>query len=585
MVDTEGVELTKEKHMMMNPIKHIDQCQTEMKRFFPGRFLSEIRSEVVANETFGTKLYNGIDPFWKKMSDEYTPQREDNADAKVADRFVEIVNQMTMAILWSQYKMIYTLDPDLADALSKTKKLHFTKEIFSQIPYEGFYINLSSLPEYQAEGCLVIVSKNKNSSDMVLLDIQLVGAKDFEEGDGTYEFFVFTSRNGHDGIRNNRTITEGVFWDDANGIFMIDTDEFIEAQVKGKQALLKKTRAGYSINQENPYLFLPIRKRMLSLSLLVIQFLMYISSEKPDIELSKETKRQKNRLKRLNKEESFNEPEKWNVGARYGEKIRLYKKQYDDISDDTEKIEHGHHRPPRPHFRRAHWQYYWTGEGRAIQKHVWVAPTFVNGSNDEIPITIIDVTDKETKGYDGENHIREYLQAKKVKHSATGTGKTYASAFAMRNEKPKKALFIVHRELIARQALKSYKKVFGSTKKLALLSGNSKEYDADILFATMSMMAKTETLERYKVDEFDWICIDEVHRAGSESYQKIMNYFQPDFWLGMTASPERTDGFDIFNLFDHNIAYEIRLQHLNVIYNEAETVKGNDDYGNKKYTD
>lgn len=152
MVDTEGVELTKEKHMMMNPIKHIDQCQTEMKRFFPGRSLSEIRSEVVANETFGTKLYNGIDPFWKKMSDEYTPQREDNADAKVADRFVEIVNQMTMAILWSQYKMIYTLDPDLADALSKTKKLHFTKEIFSKIPYEGFYINLSSLPEYQAEG-------------------------------------------------------------------------------------------------------------------------------------------------------------------------------------------------------------------------------------------------------------------------------------------------------------------------------------------------------------------------------------------------------------------------------------------------
>lgn len=168
---------------------------------------------------------------------------------------------------------------------------------------------------------------------------------------------------------------------------------------------------------------------MLSLSLLVIQFLMYISSEKPDIELSKETKRQKNRLKRLNKEESFNEPEKWNVGARYGEKIRLYKKQYDDISDDTEKIEHGHHRPPRPHFRRAHWQYYWTGEGRAIQKHVWVAPTFVNGSNDEIPITIIDVTDKETKGYDGENHIREYLQAKKVKHkpqyNVKGIGRRY----------------------------------------------------------------------------------------------------------------------------------------------------------------
>ncbi len=51
-----------------------------------------------------------------------------------------------------------------------------------------------------------------------------------------------------------------------------------------------------------------------------------------------------------------------------------------------------------------------------------------------------------------------------------------------------------------------------------------------------------------------------MHRAGSDSYQRIMSYFQPKFWLGMTASPERTDGFDIFNFFDHNIAYEIRLQ-------------------------
>lgn len=157
--------------------------------------------------------------------------------------------------------------------------------------------------------------------------------------------------------------------------------------------------------------------------------------------------------------------------------------------------------------------------------------------------------------------LRERGAKRALLISATGTGKTYASAFAVRNENPRKALFIVHRELIAKQAMKSYRKVFGNTKKLALLSGNIKEYEADILFATMSMMAKTETLERYKPEEFDWICIDEVHRAGSESYQRIMNYFKPRFWLGMTASPERTDGFDIFDLFDHNIAYEIRLQH------------------------
>lgn len=144
--------------------------------------------------------------------------------------------------------------------------------------------------------------------------------------------------------------------------------------------------------------------------------------------------------------------------------------------------------------------------------------------------------------------------------SATGTGKTYASAFALRENNPKKVLFLVHREQIARQAINSYKKVFGNTKTFGLLSGNKKEYEADYLFSTMQMMAKQETLERFKRDEFDTIVIDEVHRAGADSYQRIIQYFEPHFWLGMTASPDRTDDFDIYNLFDHNIAYEIRLQ-------------------------
>lgn len=121
-------------------------------------------------------------------------------------------------------------------------------------------------------------------------------------------------------------------------------------------------------------------------------------------------------------------------------------------------------------------------------------------------------------------------------------------------------LFLVHRELIAKQAIKSYKKVFGDTKTFGLLSGNSKQYDVDYLFATMQMMAKPEVMAQFDKNEFETIIIDEVHRAGAESYQRIMNYFTPKFWLGMSASPDRTDGFDIYKLFDHNIAYEIRLQ-------------------------
>ena len=156
--------------------------------------------------------------------------------------------------------------------------------------------------------------------------------------------------------------------------------------------------------------------------------------------------------------------------------------------------------------------------------------------------------------------LREYGEEKALLISATGTGKTYASAFALREENPEKVLFLVHREQIAKQAIRSYKKVFGNTKSFGLLSGNSKEYDAEYLFSTMNMMAKPEVHEQFSPDEFQMIVIDEAHRTGAGSYQKIMKYFKPKFWLGMTASPERTDDFDVFEAFDHNIAYEIRLQ-------------------------
>lgn len=141
-----------------------------------------------------------------------------------------------------------------------------------------------------------------------------------------------------------------------------------------------------------------------------------------------------------------------------------------------------------------------------------------------------------------------------------GTGKTYASAFALREEAVKKVLFLVHREQIAKQAIASYKKVFGNTRTFGLLSGNSKDFDADYLFSTMQMMAKPEILSKFQRDEFETIIIEEAHRTGATSYQNIMRYFTPKFWLGMTASPERTDSFDVYEAFDHNIAYEIRLQ-------------------------
>ena len=159
------------------------------------------------------------------------------------------------------------------------------------------------------------------------------------------------------------------------------------------------------------------------------------------------------------------------------------------------------------------------------------------------------------------NKLRESGEHKGLLISATGTGKTYLSAFELRNYNPKKALFVVHREQIARQALESYKNVFGDTKSMGILSGNSKDLNKEIIFSTIQTLSKDKILNSFSNDEFDYIIIDEVHKAGANTYQKIVNYFNPDFLLGMTATPERSDDFDIFKMFNYNIAYEIRLKH------------------------
>lgn len=144
--------------------------------------------------------------------------------------------------------------------------------------------------------------------------------------------------------------------------------------------------------------------------------------------------------------------------------------------------------------------------------------------------------------------------------SATGTGKTYASAFAVHDFKPKRFLFLVHREQIAKQSVKAYKHVFEDDGNFGLVSGNLKQFEKNYIFSTIQTMSKDDVYTRFSRDHFDYIVVDEVHKAGATSYLKVLNYFKPKFLLGMTASPERTDGFNIYDLFNNNIAHEIRLQ-------------------------
>ena len=156
------------------------------------------------------------------------------------------------------------------------------------------------------------------------------------------------------------------------------------------------------------------------------------------------------------------------------------------------------------------------------------------------------------------NRLREQNQNKALIISATGSGKTYLSTFAIKEFAAKRVLFIVHRENILNAAIHSYAKVFPQLNS-GKLTGELKQFESDFIFASLQTLQKDEYLYQFEVDYFDYIVIDEVHRAGSDGYQKILKHFRPKFLLGMTATPERSDSFDIYQIFDHNIAYEIRL--------------------------
>lgn len=158
-------------------------------------------------------------------------------------------------------------------------------------------------------------------------------------------------------------------------------------------------------------------------------------------------------------------------------------------------------------------------------------------------------------------NVRKAGNTRSLIISATGTGKTVLSAFDVKQFGARRLLFVVHRLNIARKALSEFQRVFGDSKSMGIYSaGDSLDENADFIFCTVQTINSDHHLHKFSKDQFDYIIIDETHHAGAMTYKKVLEYFTPQFLLGMTATPERTDGFDIFALFNHSVAYEIRLQ-------------------------
>lgn len=143
---------------------------------------------------------------------------------------------------------------------------------------------------------------------------------------------------------------------------------------------------------------------------------------------------------------------------------------------------------------------------------------------------------------------------------ATGMGKTWLAAFDALQTHAKRVLFVAHREEILLQAQAVFNRVHKGVR-TGLYQGEVKEDGADFIFASVQSLSRTDSLQRFDSKHFDYIVVDEFHHASAPSYRTILQYFNPDFLLGLTATPERTDQAGILALCDNNLVFERNLVH------------------------
>ncbi len=143
--------------------------------------------------------------------------------------------------------------------------------------------------------------------------------------------------------------------------------------------------------------------------------------------------------------------------------------------------------------------------------------------------------------------------------AATGVGKTYLAAFD--SAKYQRVLFVAHREEILKQAAVSFQNVRNS-EDYGFFHGKQKDTGKSVIFASVATLGRAEYLqeEYFPADYFNYIVIDEFHHAVNKQYRKIIDYFKPQFMLGLTATPERMDGKDIYEICDYQVPYEISLK-------------------------
>lgn len=286
--------------------------------------------------------------------------------------------------VWKYNKVVYEPDQEFSKALIGTKTLRVYPEMLKHIPFNTFYLDFSKNALFEYEGFFVNV---KVYSDGTIKIMTLPAEKNYSN----IPVNENESNNVPSAYMDSFVLKQSDYNTD-NGMLYFDYDLNKDFIMTSDSYRTQWFIGGVSYYRE-----------------FILQFLMYLSSKEPDIVESVDTintYRPSNTLKN-----KYSEIRKWDVGCRYGDKIRLYEKR-NTMRYEVANIEGQNSK--RPHIRKAHWERYHIGKGRSKIVTKWIEPVFVNGNSEDIIAIIHGVTNKDADCSSGEELIKKYLKSKNI---------------------------------------------------------------------------------------------------------------------------------------------------------------------------
>lgn len=232
----------------------------------------------------------------------------------------------------------------------------------------------------------------------------------------------------------------------------------------------------------------------------------------------------------------------WNYQFRRSEHPR----EYAEFSDTFEALFHHHSQRVTEELLKSY----------ALK---WKKPALVRSADEEVHLAPDPTPRPRGAQIEALYYLRQAREegvSKGLVVAATGVGKTHLAAFD--SAQFRRVLFLAHRQEIVDQAYEVFRSIRPESR-FGLYTGERKDEDAGVYFATVQTLSRDEHLQVFPTDYFDYVVVDEFHHAAADSYRKVIDYFRPRFLLGMTATPFRMDNKDIFALCEDNVIYEISL--------------------------